>query len=586
MKKNKKEKNEKKHQTVLDLKRTWKYIRKAKGNLFGYLFVSIFEAIISVILPIFSARVILNITDGLFEQLILTGALVLLLNTSVEGFALFKSIFYRKIYNITIEAIKMDLTKSILSLEIEEMDKSSSGVFIDRINKDTEEISGVFMEFAYWISYVISNMGVLVTIFIINKYMFVFSSITAIVCYMIHKRGVNRRYTIQKELRKLQEDVTSLSTEVIRGIRDIKVLNASDSVLSSMQDKVRNVSNERTKLMNTRNIYSAFAGTVRFTFSFLFLCLGAYLCTKSLLTIPSFIILYNYRGKVYNLLNGVANLTEYLKTFSLSSSRIYEVIYDDYFKKEKFGDKHIDKIVGNIEFKNVSFEYNENMKVLKNLSLKIKENETVAIVGKSGAGKTTLFSLMAYLYKPTSGHIMIDGIDISELDCESIRDNISIITQNPYIFNFSIKDNLLLAKENASMREIRKACKMACIDDFIMSLPEKYDTMVGENGVILSGGQKQRLAIARALLMKTEIILFDEATSALDNETQSEIQNAIDNLKGEYTVLIVAHRLSTVIDSDKIFVVDDGKIIDSGSHKELLKKSEFYRNLYEKDLNV
>lgn len=220
------------------------------------------------------------------------------------------------------------------------------------------------------------------------------------------------------------------------------------------------------------------------------------------------------------------------------------------------------------------------------MSFEIDPNQKVAFVGKSGAGKTTIFSLITKLYSIDEGEILLDGHNINDLTRDSLRDNMSIITQNPYIFNFSIKDNLLLAKENASMREIRKACKMACIDDFIMSLPEKYDTMVGENGVILSGGQKQRLAIARALLMKTEIILFDEATSALDNETQSEIQNAIDNLKGEYTVLIVAHRLSTVIDSDKIFVVDDGKIIDSGSHKELLKKSEFYRNLYEKDLNV
>lgn len=143
----------------------------------------------------------------------------------------------------------------------------------------------------------------------------------------------------------------------------------------------------------------------------------------------------------------------------------------------------------------------------------------------------------------------------------------------------------MLAKENASMKEIRKACKLACIDDFIMSLPEKYETKVGENGVILSGGQKQRIAIARALLMKTEIILFDEATSALDNETQSQIQEAINNLKGEYTILIVAHRLSTVIDSDRIFVVSHGKIIDNGTHKELLKRCDIYKNLYNKDLS-
>jgi len=218
------------------------------------------------------------------------------------------------------------------------------------------------------------------------------------------------------------------------------------------------------------------------------------------------------------------------------------------------------------------------------MNFEIKPNEKVAFVGKSGAGKTTIFSLITKLYSLNEGKILLDGYNIDDLTCDSLRNNMSIITQNPYIFNLTVKENLLLAKENASMKEIRTACKMACIDDFIMTLSDKYDTMLGENGIILSGGQKQRLAIARALLMKTEIILFDEATSALDNETQESINQAIENLKGEYTILIIAHRLSTVIDCDKIFVVDKGKITDSGSHKELLKNSNSYKSLYEKDL--
>lgn len=577
--------NDDKKQVMLNIKRTWKYIKLAKGNLFGYVFVSIIEAIISVILPIVSAQVILNITSELFYQLIMTGALVFLLNVLVQFIMFFKTVFYKRIFNKTIEAIKMDLTESILNLEVKEMDNSSSGLFINRLNKDTEDISGVFMEFAYWISYVISNVGVLVTIFIINKYMFIFSLMTTIVCYIIYRKGINRRYKIQKELSKLNENVTSLSTEVIRGIRDIKVLNAGDAVLKNMNDKIKSVNNERTNLINTRNIYDTFNSVTKHFFSFLFLCLGTYLCTHSLLTVPSFIILYNYRSKVYSLLNGIANLYEYLKEFSLSASRIYEVIYDDGFKKEKFGNKHIDKIVGNIEFKNVSFEYTDNISVLKNLNLKIKENETVAIVGKSGAGKTTLFNLMAYLYQPKSGKVLIDGVDVSKLDCASIRDNISIITQNPYIFNFSIKENLLLTSPDASDEEIKNACHIAALDTFIDTLPDGYDTIVGEGGVTLSGGQRQRLAIARALLMKTKIILFDEATSALDNETQASIQESIKNMKGDYTIVIVAHRLSTIIDADRIYVLDDGAIIEEGTHKELMKKSKVYKNLYNKENN-
>ena len=160
----------------------------------------------------------------------------------------------------------------------------------------------------------------------------------------------------------------------------------------------------------------------------------------------------------------------------------------------------------------------------------------------------------------------------------------SIITQNPYIFNFSIKDNLLLAKEDATMEEIKEACRLARIDKYIESLPEKYDTMIGENGVILSGGQKQRLAIARALLMKTEIILFDEATSALDNITQEKITNALNNMKNEYTILIIAHRLSTIQNADRILYIEDGKIQKEGTHKYLLKNCKEYKELYETEI--
>ena len=222
--------------------------------------------------------------------------------------------------------------------------------------------------------------------------------------------------------------------------------------------------------------------------------------------------------------------------------------------------------------------------VLNGLSFNIKANETVAFVGKSGTGKTTIFNLLCKMYDINQGDITIDKISINELDKDSIRGNITIISQNPYIFNLSIKENLKLVKENLTDKEIKEACKIACLDDFINSLPDKYDTIVGEGGITLSGGQKQRLAIARALIQKTEIILFDEATSALDNETQTKIQEAISNMKGEYTILIIAHRLSTIINSDRILVIDDGKIVGEGTHKELLKKNKVYKELYNAEI--
>ena len=187
------------------------------------------------------------------------------------------------------------------------------------------------------------------------------------------------------------------------------------------------------------------------------------------------------------------------------------------------------------------------------------------------------------MYDIDSGSITIDGNNINELDKSSIRGNITIISQNPYIFNLSIKDNLRLVKSDLTDEEMVNACKAACLSDFIDGLPDKYDTIVGEGGVTLSGGERQRLAIARALVQKTEIILFDEATSSLDNETQELIQQAISNLQNKYTILIIAHRLSTIVNCDKIMVLKDGVIDDIGSHKELLKRNREYKKLYESE---
>ena len=189
------------------------------------------------------------------------------------------------------------------------------------------------------------------------------------------------------------------------------------------------------------------------------------------------------------------------------------------------------------------------------------------------------------MYDIKDGEITIDGTNIKKLTKDTIRGNITIISQSPYIFNMSIKDNLRLVKQDITDEEIKEACKLACLDEFINNLTDGYDTIVGEGGINLSGGQRQRLAIARALVQKTEIILFDEATSALDNETQEKIQQAIENLQKNYTILIIAHRLSTVINSDRILFLEDGKIIAEGTHKDLLNSCEEYKNLYEKEMS-
>lgn len=579
-----KKRKKKKESLIKNIQKVFKLTKKSTGHLIAYVLISAMETAISIIVPLVGAKVILNITSGLMEQLLYTAFIVFDLDLISYLLSYFKSYFYRKIYLKALVALQLELAKETLKLEVEEMDKESSGMFIDRLNKDTADLASMFMEYSYYITKVVTNMGVLVTIFILNKYLFIHAVITSLAMFIIDKVRLAKMFKTKKELKIINEQKTGLTGEIVRGIRDIKVLNASKNMLEQTGNKIAESAEKERSLIKISRLYDLVYRVVQSVCDFCFIVIGCLLYKNNLLTIPAFVIIFNYQGRVKNLLSSVSFILEYNKKFELASGRLFEIIDNTRFKKETFGDKTIDNVKGHIEFKNVTFGYDKHSNVLDKISFDIKPNERVAFVGKSGAGKTTIFSLLSRLYHHKSGKILIDGYDINELTESSLRDNISLITQMPYIFNLSIKENLLLVKPDATMKEIKEACKLACMDDFIMTLPKKYNTIIGENGVILSGGQRQRLAIARALLMKTKIILFDEATSALDNETQKEINNAIDNLKGEYTILIVAHRLSTVIDSDRIFVIENGKVLDEGTHNELMKKCKFYKELYESEI--
>ena len=246
-----------------------------------------------------------------------------------------------------------------------------------------------------------------------------------------------------------------------------------------------------------------------------------------------------------------------------------------------YGNTTVKDPKGKVELKNVTFGYKENATIFKNFNLTIDAGQMIGVVGESGGGKSTLLGLISKMYYVNLGEIFIDHVNINDLTENSLRSTISYVSQTPYIFNDTIYNNLVLAKENLTLDEAVEACKIANIHEFINGLEKGYETVVGENGVQLSGGQKQRLAIARALINKNKIILLDEATSALDNESQQKIKLALEQVAKNHTIIVVAHRLSTVIDSDRIIVVKEGVIVGDDTHNNLLKNNDYYKELYQ-----
>lgn len=568
-----------------NIKLVWKYARDQKSKLIKYILCNLVAVVVSIVVPIISAKIIVYLTDSMFYQLLMMTVVLCGLELSRNLVNYFSRYYSMIIFRESFIKIQTELGQNILKLENKIIDNNSSGVFIQRLTNDTSRLADIFNVLNLYLSRILINIGIFIAVFIINFWAFLYLVIMVFILYLVERRRVKIYNIRDKEFRKESERVTGFVGEIVRGIRDIKMLHSEDSFSAELHDQVHALNQTRYQMMRVNNRYNCVRFCLQDLLDMGLIFLLVFLIIKGNLAVANALVIHNYMGRVTSIIDVLGILIQSIKDFNLSSNRVFSIMYDDSFSKEKFGTKHLDKVHGDLYFSHVNFHYDSNdKKVLNDLSFGVHANETVAFVGKSGAGKTTIFNLLCKMYDIDSGMITIDGVDIRELDQESIRGNITVISQSPYIFHLSIRDNLKLVSPSMCEKEMIKACKLACIHDFIMSLPDGYDTVVGEGGVNLSGGQKQRIAIARAFLQKTEIILFDEATSALDNETQKEIQMAINNLKKDYTILIVAHRLSTIIDSDRILFIEDGKITAEGTHRQLLKKSKGYRELYEAEL--
>lgn len=574
-------------ETWNNLKRVYSFGKEYKKNMIVFMVASFFFIFINVIYPIFTARQLTYMTSGVFESLLWATLVVFLFDIlgAIRMVIIRKNtqIFFRGSF----QKLQMKVSQEILKITVSDIDRHSSGVFIERLNHDCSELSHIFTKGVGQLTGILTNIGVLVAVLIINPIVFLFYLLASLIITYLYLREVEVLSKKEQNLRKANEKNIGLTGELVRGVRDIKMLNARDSFMKEIDKSITEVSNQTFDSRNTEIHYTAVIECVRALAMFLLVILLVYLVQIGMINLATAVVLFSYRTNIMsNLMQKIGDLLSEVKMFNVSANRVFSLLDTTEFSKETFGKKHLTKVHGDFEFQDVCFSYDGKNQILNHLSFQVPANHTVAFVGKSGAGKSTIFSLLCKLYPVTQGKILLDGIDINELDENSIRNNITIISQNPYIFNMSIRDNLRLVKSDLTDKEMRRACKLACLDDFIETLPEKYDTVVGESGVTLSGGQKQRLAIARAFVQKTEIILFDEATSALDNETQSKIEEAISNLQKDYTILMIAHRLSTIVNCDTIYFIEDGQVLAKGTHQTLLKNCPAYKKLYETELKA
>lgn len=565
------------------LKKTYTFAKKDKKYLIYFILGCILYSTISIIAPLLSAKQIIALTNETWKQLFLITLVILGIEILRNIDRYFNNYFIDKYFYAVKRNIQIEVTKETLKINTKTLNNNSSGVFIERIGNDTDTLADIFWLIIDYITDIVTNIGILCSIFFLNKIIFLVYLLFLIILFFSQKHTMNKIQEKRKIVKKHREEVSGFISELVRGTKDIKILNSEKSFINKTDTIIKELGIVTFEMNHTRAKYRLINGNIRDILDFLIIILGMTFIIDGKLEVATMLIIFSYRGNILSISNNIESFLENITKYNLAAKRIFDIMDEEVFEKEKFGTKQIKKATGNIIFNDVTFAY-ENKTVLKNVNFEIQPNETVSFVGKSGSGKSTIFNLIAGLYYPEKGSILLDGINITDLDKTSIRGNLSIISQNPYIFNMTIKENFTIIKEDVTDEEIIKACKMACLHDFILTLKDGYNTTVGEAGVTLSGGQKQRLAIARALVQKTEIILFDEATSALDNETQAEIQKSIQNMQGKYTILIIAHRLSTVINSDRIILIDNGEVAGTGTHQELLEKNKIYHHLYEYEL--
>ncbi len=482
--------------------------------------------------------------------------------------------------------VKIDLFDKLMAYDASFFDKSTSGDIQFRFNNDVDlACNGLLSNLKLFTTRVFSSVSLIGVLFY-NSWELALVAVVVLFGALYPLTTVRRR--IKSVMDKTIFSGAAVMThfnETFNGNRIVTSYNLYDYQGQRFRETLRSVFKLGIKMIQRTGLMSPLMHFIVSLGIAVVIWLGSYLIVHHEITAGNFVSFITALIMLYNPIKSIGNNYNSVQMALMAMERVFDLLEKKPAICNKPDAVKLTAVNNGIEYRNVNFEYVRNKPVLKNINLNIKVGETVAFVGNSGGGKTTLVNLLPRFYDVKSGNVLIDGRDVRDIDLVSLRDKIAVVFQDNFLFAGTIRENILLGKEDATPEQIDKAVKSACLDEFIRSLERGLDTQIGERGVLLSGGQKQRIAIARAFIKDAPVVILDEATSALDNKSEAVVQQAIENLMKDRTVLIIAHRLSTVRNADKIVVVNYGEIAEIGSHEQLInKENSIYASLYKTQL--
>lgn len=523
------------------------------------------------------------------ETMLLLIPIAIVLAFCTKGLSLFfaRTILIR-IGNEVVASLQMKLSSCILKSDVHTIESKHSGKYIGHLFYDTGQVNQLVS------SGILNIMKDSLTLIVLVALMFyqnwklaLFALIMMPLAVFVAKSLGKRMNKAVSESAKIEGNILSYFTEMIRGSKLIKIYQQENLERDRSQKKLNVRMNIQNKIgfiiIRATPIMEVLTGIMIAGFIYY----SGTMIAAGEMAINNFFSFLTAMMLAYQPIRSLATIHMLINQGAVGASRVFEVIDAEPSIKETESAPHLNIKKGDIIFQNVSFSYpNTQAEAIKNINISIDGGSIAALVGHSGAGKSTIINLLPRFYDPKKGEVSIDGQNIDSVTLSSLRKNIAMVSQDIILFDDTVQANIAYANMSASKEQIKKACDYAAASNFIEELPNSYETIIGENGVRLSGGQKQRISIARAFLKNSPIILLDEATSSLDAESEEKVQTAVMNLTKNKTTLVIAHRLSTIIRADKIIVMKHGKIVETGTHSELIKNSLIYKNLYSKQLSA